>query len=64
MRRFDPNARPAHQVTIRKPFYIGKYEVTQEEWETVMGENPSHFKECGARWKASHGMTRSSSSKS
>lgn len=25
-------------------FYIGKYEVTQAQWEAVMGSNPSHFK--------------------
>jgi len=30
-----------HEVTITKPFYIGKYEVTQEQWEAVMGDNPS-----------------------
>jgi len=30
-----------HEVTISKPFYIGKYEVTQEQWESVMGNNPS-----------------------
>ena len=42
-------SRPVHQVTISKPFYIGKYEVMQGEWEAVMGENPSHFKECGER---------------
>ncbi|MFM7114079.1 MAG: SUMF1/EgtB/PvdO family nonheme iron enzyme [Planctomycetota bacterium] len=36
-----------HQVTISKPFYLGKYQVTQEEWQTVMGNNPSRFK--GAR---------------
>jgi formylglycine-generating enzyme required for sulfatase activity len=35
--------KPAHQVTL-SPFCIGKYEVTQEEWETVMGSNPSNFK--------------------
>lgn len=34
--------RPAHRVTL-KPFYIGRYEVTQEEWEAVMGNNPSKF---------------------
>ena len=33
-----------HEVTITKPFYMGKYEVTQEQWEAVMGENPSHIK--------------------
>ena len=36
--------RPLHQVTITKPFYLGKYEVTQEQWQTVMGSNPSNFK--------------------
>ena len=30
-----------HEVTITKPFYMGKFEVTQEQWETVMGNNPS-----------------------
>lgn len=30
-----------HQVTLSKPFYMGKYEVTQEQWEAVMGSNPS-----------------------
>jgi formylglycine-generating enzyme required for sulfatase activity len=35
---------PAHKVTITKPFYLGKYEVTQEQWEAVMGSNPSYFK--------------------
>ena len=29
---------------LSQPFYLGKYEVTQEQWETVMGENPSKFK--------------------
>lgn len=36
--------KPAHEVTISKPFYMGKYEVTQEQWEKVMGGNPSNFK--------------------
>jgi len=29
---------PAHEVAIDRPFYIGKYEVTQAQWEAVMGE--------------------------
>jgi len=33
-----------HVVILTKPFYMGKYEVTQEQWETVMGNNPSYFK--------------------
>jgi formylglycine-generating enzyme required for sulfatase activity len=36
--------KPAHKVTISKPFYLGKYEVTQDQWEAVMGANPSYFK--------------------
>jgi formylglycine-generating enzyme required for sulfatase activity len=32
------------KVTISKPFYLGKYEVTQEQWMAVMGSNPSGFK--------------------
>ena len=35
--------KPAHQVTLSS-FSIGKYEVTQEEWQAVMGSNPSKFK--------------------
>ncbi|MBV8834033.1 MAG: formylglycine-generating enzyme family protein [Acidobacteriaceae bacterium] len=30
-------------VRITRPFYIGKYEVTQAEWKTLMGSNPSVF---------------------
>ena len=30
-----------HEVTLTKPYYMGKYEVTQEQWEAVMGNNPS-----------------------
>ena len=39
--------RPAHEVTVNS-FYIGKYEVTQGEWESLMGENPSGFGDCGS----------------
>ena len=35
---------PQHQVTISEDFYIGKYEVTQEQWEAVMAHNPSSIK--------------------
>lgn len=38
------NEKPQHRVRITKPFYLGKYPVTQEQWEAVMGSNPSDFK--------------------
>ncbi len=33
-----------HQVTISKDFYMGKYEVTQTQWQAIMNSNPSNFK--------------------
>ena len=33
-----------HKVTLTKGFYMGVYTVTQEEWQVVMGSNPSIFK--------------------
>lgn len=36
--------KPIHEVTITRPFYLGKYEVTQKQWQGVMGTNPSNFK--------------------
>ena len=33
-----------HQVTISKPFYLGIYPVTQEQYQAVMGANRSRFK--------------------
>ena len=41
----DKDEKPAHRVTISRPFYLGKYPVTQAQWEEVMGTNPSWF--CG-----------------
>ncbi|MFH1423020.1 MAG: SUMF1/EgtB/PvdO family nonheme iron enzyme, partial [Planctomycetota bacterium] len=44
----DPNAdadeKPQHTVNITQPFYLGIYEVTQAQWQEVMGNNPSYFK--------------------
>src|SRR3954453_4287122 len=37
------DALPGFTVTIKKPFYIGKFEVTQAQWKKVMGSNPSVF---------------------
>jgi formylglycine-generating enzyme required for sulfatase activity len=43
-RDHDPDAypfeKPQHQVAISRPFRIGRYEVTQAQWEAVMGSNP------------------------
>lgn len=36
--------KPVHRVRISQGFELGKYEVTQAQWEAVMGQNPSHFK--------------------
>jgi formylglycine-generating enzyme required for sulfatase activity len=33
-----------HEVTLTKGYWLGKYEVTQTQWEKVMNYNPSHFK--------------------
>ena len=33
----DADERPTHLVQITEPYYIGKYEVTQNQWEMVMG---------------------------
>ena len=41
----DDDEQPAHRVEVRS-FEISKYEVTQELWKVVMGENPSGFKNC------------------
>jgi hypothetical protein len=34
---------PQHEVTVQ-PFWIGKYPITQAQYEAIMGTNPSHFK--------------------
>ena len=39
---FD-NESPRHKVTLTKAFYLGRYEVTQAQWQARMGNNPSRF---------------------
>ena len=36
-----------NEILIDKPFYIQATEVTQRQWEEVMGSNPSYFSDCG-----------------
>ena len=45
---FDISAEsPQHEVTISTPFYFGVYVVTQDEYQQIVGKNPSKF--IGAR---------------
>jgi formylglycine-generating enzyme required for sulfatase activity len=41
------NQETQHEVAITKPFYLGKFEVTQGEFERLMGINPSAFSPTG-----------------
>jgi formylglycine-generating enzyme required for sulfatase activity len=43
------NEGPRHRVRITQPFYLGKFEFTQAQWDAVMPSNPSTFK-----YKPSH----------
>ena len=38
---------PQHPVTISRAFWLKSTEVTQDEWRSVMGNNPSGFSSCG-----------------
>jgi formylglycine-generating enzyme required for sulfatase activity len=44
----DYNKKPVHKVRISRPFEMGKYEVTQAQWQAVMGNNPSKLKGASA----------------
>ncbi len=50
---------PTHSVRISQPFYMGLYEVTQGEYESVMGTNPSSFSKTGTSSSKVSGMTTS-----
>ena len=43
----DSDEGPQHQVTLSQDFYMGVYEVTQRQYQAVMGTNPSCFKLSG-----------------
>ena len=40
--------KPVHPVCV-DDYYLGKYEITQDQWQSVMGNNPSFFKSCGEK---------------
>ena len=42
--KYEGEDQKAHQVTLTQAFELGVYEVTQEQYEKVMGTNPSNFK--------------------
>ncbi|MFN0112576.1 MAG: formylglycine-generating enzyme family protein [Blastocatellia bacterium] len=42
--KLEERERPQHRILISQAFEMGKYEVTQAQWEAVMGVNPSAFK--------------------
>ncbi len=39
---------PVHSVTLTNAFYLGRYEVTQAQWQAKMGSNPSSFQSASA----------------
>jgi len=39
----ESDENPVHQVTLTNAFYLGRYEVTQAQWQAEMGSNPSSF---------------------
>ena len=43
----DADRENEHNVTLTKGFYLGKYEVTQAQYEAVIGSNPSEFNATG-----------------
>ena len=43
----EENEHPLHEVRITRPFYLGATEVTQAQYEAVMGNTPSHFSATG-----------------
>jgi hypothetical protein len=45
----DGMERPEHTVIISNGFWIGKFPVTQEQWISLMGKNPSHFRKAGGK---------------
>ena len=46
-RHADLDEEPVTRVRLTRGFWMGKYEVTQAQWQAVMGSNPSRFKNCG-----------------
>ena len=49
--------KPSHKVKLNNGYWLGKYPVTQQQWEVIMKDNPSYFKNCknnpveGVSWR-------------
>ena len=48
-----------HEVEITRPFFVGVHEVTQKQYEDVMGSNPSVFRKGGEGWTEVKGLDTS-----
>ena len=44
----NADEKPVRRVRITHGFYMGKFEVTQGQWQAVMGSNPATLADCGA----------------
>jgi sulfatase modifying factor 1 len=49
--------RPRHRVTIQYDYWIGKHEVTQGEYESILGEKPSYFKNINSNQRPVENVT-------
>jgi formylglycine-generating enzyme required for sulfatase activity len=50
--------KPTHRITLTKPFYMGKFEVTQGQWEKVMGTRPwSGYRKTHAKSNSEHAVS-------
>ena len=55
-RQAEPDEKPAHRVVLTQNYWLGRFEVTQAQYETVMGENPSNFGPNGREADAVRGL--------
>jgi formylglycine-generating enzyme required for sulfatase activity len=53
-----PWEQPVHQVTLTSAFYLGRYEVTQAQWQARMRSNPSWYQSASAEVPASQVHSR------
>lgn len=57
--RHQSQSEEQHRVTLTKPYYIGIFEITQRQWEYVMGTNPAECKgDCRPIERVSYGDIR------